>query len=112
MKIVLDTQVLFSGLLFWGPANQILQGWRNGRLKIVLSPEILEEYQKVGKELESSHAPLRISPFLELLVAHAQMIHSPSILPPIREDHGTISFWPARLSGKAELCCERRSDTC
>lgn len=51
MRVILDTNVFISGVFFGGPPSRILEGWRDGRLKLVLSPEILDEYQRVAAEL-------------------------------------------------------------
>jgi putative PIN family toxin of toxin-antitoxin system len=44
VRIVLDTNVFISGVFFSGPPYKILEAWRNGRIVLVVSPEILEEY--------------------------------------------------------------------
>lgn len=103
MRIVPDPKVFFSGLLFTGPAHKILQAWRDGRVRIVLSPEIFEEYQRVGMELESRFKDVKVSPFLELLTAHAEMIYSPSILPRIQEDPSDNKFLACALAGRANF---------
>jgi len=36
MRIVLDTNVFISGIFFSGPPHRILQGWRDGRVHLVL----------------------------------------------------------------------------
>jgi putative PIN family toxin of toxin-antitoxin system len=46
MKIVLDTNVFISGIFFRGPPSQILQAWKSKKLRIILSQDILDEYQK------------------------------------------------------------------
>ena len=51
MKIILDTNVFISGIFFTGPPSQILNAWKNSRLQIVLSQEILNEYQSVAEDL-------------------------------------------------------------
>ena len=48
MKVVLDTNVFVSGVFFCGPPYDILSAWRGGRLQLVVSAEILEEYRRVG----------------------------------------------------------------
>jgi uncharacterized protein len=103
MRIVPDPKVFFSGLLFTGPPYKILQAWRDGRVRIVLSPEILEEYQRVGMDLESRFRDVKVSPFLELLTVHAEMIHSPSILPRIQEDPTDNFFLACALAGRANF---------
>jgi putative PIN family toxin of toxin-antitoxin system len=44
MKVVLDTNVFISGIFFSGPPYQILKAWRDGKIQLVLSESILEEY--------------------------------------------------------------------
>lgn len=44
MRVVLDTNVLVSGVFFAGLPGLILKAWRDGRFELVLSEEIIEEY--------------------------------------------------------------------
>jgi len=37
LRIIIDTNVLISGIFFSGPPYQILQGWREGKYKLILS---------------------------------------------------------------------------
>ena len=52
MRIVLDTNVLISGL-FWpsGPPRVILEHWLSGRLTVAASQEIVDEYRAVVRRL-------------------------------------------------------------
>lgn len=43
MRVIIDTNVLISGIFLGGPPAKILEAWRGGELKLVVSPEILEE---------------------------------------------------------------------
>jgi putative PIN family toxin of toxin-antitoxin system len=45
-RVVLDTNVLVSGLL-GGTATEIIRRWRAGEFILVLSPEIMAEYEAV-----------------------------------------------------------------
>jgi putative PIN family toxin of toxin-antitoxin system len=47
MKVVLDTNVLVSGLLWLGPSNKILKLAEEGKLQPCLTPSILEELCQV-----------------------------------------------------------------
>ncbi len=51
MKVVLDTNVFVSGVFFGGVPGRILEGWRDGRLTLLVSVAILDEYQRVGRLL-------------------------------------------------------------
>ena len=48
--MVLDTNVLISGAFYAGPPFQILQSCIEGEFQLVLSPEILVEYRRVGEK--------------------------------------------------------------
>ncbi len=43
MKIVLDTNVLMSGIFFSGPPYRILQAWRDGKVQLAVCLEIVAE---------------------------------------------------------------------
>ena len=47
MKIVLDTNVLVSGILFGGIPEKIIALWMEGRIEVVASPGIVAEYSRV-----------------------------------------------------------------
>ena len=46
MNIVLDTNVFVAGVFFSGPPATILAAWRNGRIALVVSPSIVDEYRR------------------------------------------------------------------
>jgi putative PIN family toxin of toxin-antitoxin system len=80
MRVVLDTNVFISGVFFGGPPNMILRGWRDGRVKLVLSPEILDEYRRVAAELKTQFPTVDLAAILELLMIAAEM-HQAEPLP-------------------------------
>jgi putative PIN family toxin of toxin-antitoxin system len=46
-RLVLDTNVLVSALLFRSEASALLDAWRGGRFRLVVSEPILDEYARV-----------------------------------------------------------------
>ena len=44
MRVILDTNVLIAGIFFSGPPAKILRAWRDGKLQLVVSTDILKEY--------------------------------------------------------------------
>jgi uncharacterized protein len=48
VKVVIDTNVVISGLFFGGIPGQILSAWNAGQIELVLSAAILAEYREVG----------------------------------------------------------------
>ena len=55
MKVVVDTNVLISGIFFTGPPHRLLLAWSERRFDLVVSPEILSEYFNVSSELSSKY---------------------------------------------------------
>jgi predicted nucleic acid-binding protein len=45
--VILDANVFVSGLFFAGPPYRILKAWQDGKVKLIVSQEIIEEYQRV-----------------------------------------------------------------
>ena len=71
MKVVLDTNVLVSGVFFSGPPFQILQAWRDGKIQLFISPEILDEYRRVGEILAEEHPAIDLEPMFEYGIHNA-----------------------------------------
>ncbi|GGY76514.1 DNA-binding protein [Marinobacter zhanjiangensis] len=56
MQVVLDTNVVISGMAF--PASipgKIIQAWRSGAIEVVLSDYILDEVRRVLPQLRNRH---------------------------------------------------------
>ena len=51
MRIVLDANVVISGIFWGGPPQQILKRWLEGKLTLVMSAPILAEYQDVLRRM-------------------------------------------------------------
>ena len=72
MKIVLDTNVLISGIFFSCPPHQVLMEWKKGNIEIVISNEILTEYRRVAEELSKKFPNVDIKQILNLFTFHAK----------------------------------------
>ena len=103
MKIVLDTNVFISGVFFTGPPFKILEAWRDGKLIIVISREILDEYYRVGKALSSQFPLINLNPILELLTIKAELISVENLPEPICDDPDDDKFIACAISSKSKL---------
>jgi len=79
VRIVIDTNVVVSGVFFGGAPLEVLQSWRDGISPLVLSPDILDEYRRVGDELSAKYDMVSLGPFLSLVVACAEIIEPPNL---------------------------------
>lgn len=105
MKAILDTNVLVSGIFFSGLPYDILAAWRDGKLELIISPEILKEYRRVGEEMENKFPGVEISPFLELLAIEATMIAAKPLSQAVCTDPDDDKFLACALASKAKVIC-------
>jgi len=103
MKIVLDTNVFISGIFFGGPPSQILQSWRKSQIKIVLTEQILEEYQRVGEELSAKYPSINIEPIIELFTIFGEFVETKGITETICEDPDDNKFIECAIASKSKL---------
>ena len=102
MKIVLDTNVLVSGIFFSGPPFEILKAWQQGELHIAISPEILDEYYRVAEELKDRFASIDAEPILTLIAANSDMVQAPALPSQVCEDPDDDKFLACALACNAE----------
>ena len=112
MRVVLDTNVLVSGLFFGGVPGTILEAWRDGYVDLVLSAPILAEYREVGVELEFRYGGSDFETFAALLVLNSEVVDAPECFrEPVCSDPDDDKFLacavaagaPVIISGDAAL---------
>jgi len=102
MRVILDTNVFVYGIFFTGPPYQILKAWQDGKLKLVISPEILEEYQRVGVALAEQFPSIDLRLILELVTIKAEMVRAQSLSEPVCVDPDDDKFFACALAGKSK----------
>lgn len=103
MKLVLDTNVFISGIFFSGPPSQILKAWKQSKLQIILSKEILIEYQRVGEELAAKYPGIDIEPLIELLTIYGEVVETKGISISVCEDPDDNKFIECALASNSKL---------
>ena len=103
MRVILDTNVFISGIFFSGPPSQILKAWANKGLQIVLSKQILDEYQRVSEELSSKFQEIDIVPIIELVTIHGQFIDTRGFEISLCEDPDDDKFLECAVAGECKI---------
>ena len=98
MRIVLDTNVFVSGVFFGGVPGRILDAWRDARVRLVLSAEILAEYQRVGQVLGAQYSGVDLEPFLGLLTVEAEIVEAPDLPEPVSFDPDDDKFLACEIA--------------
>lgn len=102
-RVVLDTNVLVSSLLFTGLSNRLVELWQSGGVEILASGEIVQEYTRVlaypkfklGAEQSLGLLRDEVLPFL-------CAVKVVTVLPIIKEGPSDDKFLACALAGKAD----------
>jgi putative PIN family toxin of toxin-antitoxin system len=92
-----------SGVFFSGPPFQILEAWKNGKLQLVVSPEILDEYRRVGEILAEEHPTIDLEPMLEYVIHNAAIFSVSSLPEGVCEDPDDDKFLACALASGSNL---------
>ncbi|NCC62638.1 MAG: putative toxin-antitoxin system toxin component, PIN family [Verrucomicrobiae bacterium] len=103
MRLIIDTNVFVSGIFFSGPPYQIMDAWRHGEVSLIVSPDILEEYQRVGDELANRYRGMELKPWIELLVIKATLVDAPPLADNVCVDHDDDKFLACALASKTKI---------
>jgi len=103
MKVILDTNVFISGIFFSGPPYKLLEGWRDGKIKLVMSPEILKEYQEVALRISQQFQDIDIGSIIELVAIEGAIISSPPLKKQVCRDKGDDKFIACALASRTKI---------
>jgi putative PIN family toxin of toxin-antitoxin system len=86
LKVVLDTNVLISAILFGGKPRQILEKAIRGEIRLCLSEPILEELKGVLQRSKFDYSPEMIQFILTELMSIADFVNPSETLNVVLED--------------------------
>jgi putative PIN family toxin of toxin-antitoxin system len=102
MRVVLDTNVFVSGVFFSGIPGKILEAWRDGRITLVTSPKILDEYRRVGDLLSARYEGVDLQPFLSLVATAGLVVEDLDLPQPVSDDPDDDKFLASARAAGAE----------
>ncbi len=74
MNIVIDTNVFISGIFWGGIPGKILDSWINDSFNLAVSPEIINEYERVLTEITNGTKPELVAHWLLLIAQNAHIV--------------------------------------
>ncbi len=101
MKIVLDTNVLVSGIFWGGTPFRILQHWISDDIEIVATPDILDEYVRVISSVGKKQADL-MTQWIDLITTNTAIIEKQISLS-ISRDPDDDKFLECAVSGDVDF---------
>ena len=103
MKVVLDTNVIISGIFFSGPQAKILAAWADGGFELVASVDILAEYRQVAERLHKKYSSIDINSILDLVTRETRIVEPVPVPVSACDDPDDVKFLACALAGGAAL---------
>ncbi len=69
--------------LFNGPPHQILNAWRDGKIQLAISQEILKEYWRVGEVIAEQVPSIDLKQILGLVTIEAELYQTQDLPKPV-----------------------------
>lgn len=100
-RVVLDTNVVVSGLL-GGTATEVIRRWRAGSFDLILSEEIMTEYEDVLNRPKFNLPVWVIEELLGYIRARAEWIEPRGGIETVARDPSDDKFLEAAVTGQAD----------
>ena len=102
MRVVLDTNVLISGIFFSGPPAEILTHWKNRTFESVVSEPIITEYVRVTEEIAKKFPKLEIAEVLDLFIVNSKVVDTSGLEIRLCEDPDDDKFLECAVAGECQ----------
>ena len=101
MRIVVDTNVLVSGLLSpFGPPAEVVRLVTANRVQLLYDPRILADYQQVLTRPKFPFVPSRVDALLTQVEADGELVTAPPLAKPL-PDPDDEAFLAVATAGRA-----------
>lgn len=104
MRVVLDTHVLVSALLFTGTVSELVSLWQKEAITVLLSRKILDEYLRVLAYPKFQLSEGEITQLMEEeLLPFVQVIKPGTRIHVVKRDPSDNKFLECAVAGKASI---------
>jgi putative PIN family toxin of toxin-antitoxin system len=101
VRIVIDTNVFISGVFFSGVPARVLDACFLGRCELAVSPQILQEYARVGSEFSKRRRNVDLDHFLSLILSTSALVQDTKGVGEICSDPDDDKFIHCALAAEA-----------
>lgn len=106
IRVVLDTNVVVSALLFGGPPGNLILQWKKGAIQPLISQPIIDEYLRVlaYPKFKLTEQELNFLFYQEILPFFETVVTSANPLPEIiKDDPSDDMFLHCAMAGRASI---------
>ncbi|MDP4012447.1 MAG: putative toxin-antitoxin system toxin component, PIN family [Candidatus Nanoarchaeia archaeon] len=103
MRVVLDTNVFISGIFWDGNyCSQIIDAWRAGKIMLVSSLEIIEEFLETLRDFKIEMPEEIIREWQNTIIENSVIVVPTEKLDIVKNDPKDNKFFEAAVAGKAQ----------
>jgi len=103
VTLVVDTNVVISGIFFAGTPGRIVQASVAGTIDLVVSPGILVEYRRVAENLARQFSGVDVSRILDLLTIGSLICEAGPLPDQVCDDPDDDKFLACALASGARI---------
>jgi putative PIN family toxin of toxin-antitoxin system len=104
MRVILDTNVIMSAIFFGGIPGKILDAQKERRMVLIVSPEILSEYQTVAARLAGKFH-VEYGAILEWITVNSELVADCPLKTQVSVDPDDDKFIACALSSGSKIIC-------
>ncbi len=101
MNVVLDTNVFVSGVFFNGRPSRILKAWHSGQFILFASSEILDEYERVIRELSQKKSAFDTDKVMVFIRDKVRVVKPALLAEQVCDDPDDDKFIACAVTSKA-----------
>jgi len=102
MKVILDTNVIVSGIFWKGASEKVLYAWADDKFKLVISSEIIKEIIKTLMNFKIKLPFNEILLWLSVLLWKAELVEPEERVDVVKDDPDDNKFIEAAIEGNAD----------
>jgi putative PIN family toxin of toxin-antitoxin system len=103
VRAVYDTNVLISALNGQGPPYLAIQAVYREKVRLIITPEILFEFEEVLSRPKFPYTREHIKEILALTINISEVVHPKSSIDIVKEDPDDNKILEAAMAGKADF---------
>jgi putative PIN family toxin of toxin-antitoxin system len=92
-----------SGIFWSGYPGKILDAWQAKKIKLVISPDIITEYIRVGNALAKKYEEIDVTPFIDLVIIYGELVSPDPLATQISRDAEDDKFIAAAQAAKCNI---------
>jgi putative PIN family toxin of toxin-antitoxin system len=101
VRIVIDTNVLVSGIFWGGIPKRVIEFWRDGHVDLCVTQAVLQEYLRIIEKM-GKHDPGLVQEWKDFLSEHALLV-DPTVAIALCRDASDNRFLECAAAGRASF---------